>query len=255
MPHFKIYPLSTGTFYTAETSLLYYLANDANPGVKIPAVYWMFVLRGPDVVILVDNGPGDPATWGAKYHHNYERLPDQEPIAALKKLGLSPDAVDIVINTHLHWDHCHANHLFSKATIRVQAAEIQEALKPVPAHRSLYTPAEANPPWIQAMSRTVPVNGDEELLPGIQILALPSHTIGFQSVLVDTAIGPILVAGDILPYFDNWTGRWGYDHIPSGIMEASLHQYYACFDRIEKIKPVAILPGVDPKVAETEVYG
>jgi len=91
--------------------------------------------------------------------------------------------------------------------------------------------------------------------PGIRIFAFPSHTIGFQSVLVETAEGPILVAGDILPYFDNWTGRWGYKHIPSGIMEAGLHEYYACFERIEELHPVVVLPGVDPKVAEREVYG
>jgi hypothetical protein len=58
-----------------------------------------------------------------------------------------------------------------------------------------------------------------------------SHTVGFQAVLVDTRSGPMIIAGDMLPYFDNWTGRWGLEHIPSGIFEAGLHEYYACFDR------------------------
>ena len=255
MTKYKIQPVSTGEYLEAETSLLYYLADDANPGVKIPAVYWMFVVRGPDTVVVVDNGPGDPQTWGRQYHHLYDRSPEQEPVAALAGIGLEPKDVDLIINTHLHWDHCHANHLFPNATIRVQGREIIEALNPVPAHRTLYTPASANPPWTQVIHKTIPVNGDEEILPGITAIALPSHTIGFQSVLVETEAGPILIAGDILPYYDNWTGRWGYEHIPSGIMEAGLHEYYRCFDRIEQIAPAAILPGVDPKVAEQAVYG
>ena len=44
MAHYTIRPVSTGSFAEAETSLLYYLADDRNAGVKIPAVYWMFVL-------------------------------------------------------------------------------------------------------------------------------------------------------------------------------------------------------------------
>ena len=59
----------------------------------------------------------------------------------------------------------------------------------------------------------------------------------------------------MLPYFDNWTGRWGLEHIPSGIFEVSLRDYYACFERIKRIDPVAVLPGVDPRLAEKEIYG
>jgi glyoxylase-like metal-dependent hydrolase (beta-lactamase superfamily II) len=79
---------------------------------------------------------------------------------------------------------------------------------------------------------------------------MPSHTVGFQTVLVETRRGPILIASDMLPYFDNWTGRWGLDHIPSGIFEDSLHEYYTCFDRIEEIDPVVVLPGVNPRLAK-----
>jgi N-acyl homoserine lactone hydrolase len=251
---YTIQPISAGSFAEAETSLLYYLADDRNAGVKIPAVYWMYLIRGQGSLFLVDTGPGDPDTWRT-YHHDYARSPDEEPVAALRRVGVAPEDVDVVINTHLHWDHCHANHLFPRAQIRVQAREIIEAMDPVPAHRAFYTPMNANPPWASVIQRTIPVNGDAELAPGIQAIALPSHTEGFQGVLVDTAAGPILIAGDMLPYYDNWEGRWGFEHIPSGIFAASLRDYYACFKRIEQLAPVAILPGVDPRVAERSMYG
>jgi N-acyl homoserine lactone hydrolase len=254
MARYTIQPVSTGSFAEAETSLLYYLADDRNAGLKIPAVYWIFVLRGEGGLVLVDTGPGEPAAW-KQLHHGYERTADEEPVAALRRLGIAPGDVDVVINTHLHWDHCHGNHLFPNAAVHVQAREIIEAMHPLPAHRGLYTPLNADPPWARVISRTVPVDGDAEILPGIRVLAMPSHTVGFQAVVVETASGPIVIAGDMLPYFDNWTGRWGLEHIPSGIFEASLHDYYACFERIKQIDPVAVLPGVDPRLAEKEIYG
>lgn len=254
MAHYTIQPISAGSFAEAETSLLYYLADDRNAGVKIPAVYWMFLIRGEGTLALVDTGPGDPAVW-SQHHHAFCRTPDEEPVAALGKLGIAPDDIDIVINTHLHWDHCNGNHLFPRAVIHVQAREIIDAMNPVPAHRAFYTPMTADPPWARVIQRTLPVNGDAEITPGVRVIAFPSHTEGFQGVLVETRRGPILIAGDMLPYFDNWTGRWGFEHIPSGIFAASLRDYYGCFDRIGQLAPAVILPGIDPRVAEKELYG
>jgi glyoxylase-like metal-dependent hydrolase (beta-lactamase superfamily II) len=254
MAHYTITPLRGGSFAEAETSLLYYLADDRNAGLKIPAVYWMFLVHGEGVCFLVDTGPGDPETW-QQYHHAFERAPDEEPAHALASVGVSPDDVQVVINTHLHWDHCNGNHLFSKAEIRVQAREIIEAMDPLPAQRAFYSPMHADPPWARVIQRTRPVRGDYELVPGVTLLSFPSHTEGSQGVLVSTRVGPILIAGDVLPYFDNWHGRWGFEHIPSGIFAASLRDYYACFERIEALAPAVVLPGVDPRIAEQASYG
>jgi glyoxylase-like metal-dependent hydrolase (beta-lactamase superfamily II) len=254
MAHYTIQPLRGGSFAEAETSLLYYLADDRNAGVKIPAVYWMFLVRGEGACFLVDTGPGDPETW-RQHHHDFSRTPEEEPLAALRSVGVAAEDVQVVINTHLHWDHCNGNHLFPNAQIRVQAQEIVDAMDPLPAHRAFYSPMRADPPWARAIQRTLPVRGDYELAPGITLLALPSHTEGSQGVLVSTGEGTILIAGDVLPYFDNWTGRWGFEHIPSGILAASLRDYYACFERIESLAPALVLPGVDPRIAERTTYG
>jgi N-acyl homoserine lactone hydrolase len=136
-----IQPVRAGSFAEAETSLLYYLADDRNAGVKIPAVYWMFLIRGEGMLALVDTGSGDPELW-RQHHHAFSRTPDEEPIAALERVGVSADDVDIVINTHLH---CNGNHVFPKAAIRVQAREILEALDPLPAHRALLHAAQCRP--------------------------------------------------------------------------------------------------------------
>src|SRR6266508_3815079 len=254
MPHYTTQPLRGGSFAEAETSLLYYLADDRNAGLKIPAVYWMYLIRGEGACLLVDTGPGAPDTW-RQYHHDFQRTPEEEPVVALRGVGVAAEDVQVVINTHLHWDHCNGNDLFPNAEIRVQAREIVEAMDPLPAHRSFYSPMQANPPLARAIQRIRPVHGDGELAPGVSLLGFPSHTEGFQGVLVSTKIGPVLIAGDMLPYFDNWHGRWGFQHIPSGIFAASLRDYYTCFARVEAIAPALVLPGVDPRVAEHTQYG
>ncbi len=82
MPHYTIQPLRGGSFAEAETSLLYYLADDRNAGLKIPAVYWMYLIRGEGACLLVDTGPGAPDTW-RQYHHDFQRTPEEEPVRAV----------------------------------------------------------------------------------------------------------------------------------------------------------------------------
>jgi glyoxylase-like metal-dependent hydrolase (beta-lactamase superfamily II) len=252
---YTIEPIRTGSFAEAETSFLYYLAHDDQYGVKTLAIYWVFLIRGSDALILVDTGPADPDPATVAVHHDFQRSPDESLLTALAARGIRPTDIDVVVNTHLHWDHCSGNDQFPKAEILIQESEIIEALDPVPAHQTLYTPARLDPAWIRAIPQTKPVRGDAEPAPGITLVHLPSHTVGSQAVLVETVKGPILIAGDITPYFDNWSGRWGHKHVPSGAFQSSLRQYYDAFERIEAIAPIIVLPGNDPRVADHPTYG
>ena len=85
------------------------------------------MVSGEGALVVVDTGPGEPKTW-KKLHHTHDRTPGEEPLNALKRIGISPEDVDVVIYTHLHWDHCHANHLFPNAVVKVQSGEIIEAI-------------------------------------------------------------------------------------------------------------------------------
>ncbi len=255
MAKYTVRPINTGFNDEAETTYHYYLPDHISAGVKIDEIYWMFLAESRDTLILIDTGPGDPETWGRQVHHHYERHPEQVPTLALANLGIAPEDIDIVINTHLHWQNCHNNHLFPRAVIYIQASEIEEALDPVDPHRRFYTPPEMQPPWMQCLDRTRLLHGTTEIADGVQAIAMPSHTLGFQGVLLDSVKGPIFIAGDFIPYYDNWSGRWGMQHIPSGIMQSSLREYYQCFSELEEIDPAIILPGVDPKVGEHDIYG
>ena len=126
------------------------------------------------------------------------KLPDKlaqiyrQPAKLLDNLhaaGVAPEDIDIVINTHLHFDHCGGNHLFAGRPIYVQRQELDDA-------RSLddYTIRE----WVEAPGvRYVPVDGELELLPGLRLVPAPGHTRGMQIVVVETGGRPAVVGGDV----------------------------------------------------------
>jgi glyoxylase-like metal-dependent hydrolase (beta-lactamase superfamily II) len=90
-------------------------------------------------------------------------------LESLAHLLIEPEEVDMVINTHSHFDHCANNHLFSRA--RFLAAK----------------------------------DGDV-IAPGVNVLATPGHTTDSISVLVE-ADQAIVIAGDALPTFGNFAKR------------------------------------------------
>jgi glyoxylase-like metal-dependent hydrolase (beta-lactamase superfamily II) len=245
-------PIRTGVFEEAEVSFLFYMREEW--GRKIPAVYWMFLLEDGRHRVLVDTGPASPE-FGRRHHHDYTRTPEEEPVAALARLGVRPEQIDLVVNTHLHWDHCGHNDAFPNAIVYVQADELVEALHCNPSHRIFYTDPRAWPPWLRAIDRTVPLRGDAELLPGLRALHLPGHTDGFQGVLVETDRGrPIVIAGDAVPYLANLYPPDGGSPAISGIHMSGVREYYRTFERIRALDPLHVMPGNDPAIGERELY-
>jgi glyoxylase-like metal-dependent hydrolase (beta-lactamase superfamily II) len=213
----------------------------------------MWLIEGAGNKILVDTGGGDPA-WSARYHHPLERKEHEDPVRAIEGLGLQAEDIDIVINTHLHWDHCFNNDLFPNAKILVQATELRQAILPLPCH-ALYYESQLigmTPPWLKALARIEAVEGAVEIADGISLVPLPGHTLGFQGVLVQLRSGPCLIAGDLCPLFENWHGNEKATHLPPGI-HVNLVDCYESFRRIESLADL-VLPGHDVKVLEKEVY-
>jgi N-acyl homoserine lactone hydrolase len=130
----------------------------------------------PDGLILVDTGmidstPELDAEWSPT-------LPDE-----------LVRSVAIVVNTHLHFDHCGGNRLFPGVPIHVQRRELADART-----EDDYT----IPEWVDFPGATyVEHDGEAELVPGVRLLPAPGHTAGHQIVLVETDEGPIVLGGDV----------------------------------------------------------
>ena len=140
---------------------------------------YVHLIDHPDGRILVDTG----------LTQLHPAVADMDPrLIPVSEWGFDPAAVDIVVNSHLHFDHCGGNHLFAGKPFYVQRRELDDALGP-----EEYTIRE----WVEAPGvEYVALDGEHEILPGIRVLPAPGHTPGSQVVVVDTGPRPVVVAGD-----------------------------------------------------------
>jgi N-acyl homoserine lactone hydrolase len=97
--------------------------------------------------------------------------------------------VAVVVNTHLHFDHCGGNRLFPGVPIHVQRRELADART-----QDDYTIRE----WVDFPGATyVEHDGAAEILPGVRLVPAPGHTKGHQIVVVETGEGPVVLGGDV----------------------------------------------------------
>jgi N-acyl homoserine lactone hydrolase len=142
-----------------------------------------FVIKHPRAgAILVDTGVGFPDELVTEW-----RVVNRRAADALAEHDLSPADVRIVINTHLHFDHCGQNAVFKHAPFYVQRGELERARRE----------EEVTAEWFDfAGARFELVDGDAEIAEGVRVVATPGHTVGHQSVIVDANGGGALMIGD-----------------------------------------------------------
>jgi N-acyl homoserine lactone hydrolase len=142
-----------------------------------------FVIKHPRAgAILVDTGVGWPTELVKEW-----KVVNRHAADALAEHDLSPADVRIVINTHLHFDHCGQNAVFKHAPFYIQRPELERA------RREEGLTAE----WFDfAGARFELVDGDAEIAEGVRVVATPGHTVGHQSVVIETADGGALMIGD-----------------------------------------------------------
>jgi glyoxylase-like metal-dependent hydrolase (beta-lactamase superfamily II) len=106
----------------------------------------------------------------------------------LAKFGLQPDDIDIVIVTHLHWDHIELARMFVNAKFIVQEDELNAA-------RNAKYPVEGYMKELFEGLNFEIIKGDAQVIEGIKVLLTPGHTAGGQSVAVETEKGTAVIAG------------------------------------------------------------
>ncbi len=152
-----------------------------------------YALRHTSGVLLFDTGFGfGNAELDERYH------PVARPILeVLRAAGIERTDITAVANCHLHADHAGQNGAFDGTPIHVQASEWALA------HTVDHTILE----WIDTPGATYEfTDGDREIAPSIRVVATPGHTRGHQSLLVDTADGPVVLAGQACYTVGEWIG-------------------------------------------------
>ncbi|GHH80514.1 hypothetical protein GCM10018793_35760 [Streptomyces sulfonofaciens] len=141
-----------------------------------------YLVRHPEGLLLFDTGMGvaDP---GTEAHYRPRR---RDLAAALAAAGTALADVSLVVNCHLHFDHCGGNALLARTPILVQDTELAAA------RRDGYTVPELVD-FPGAAYREL--SGEAEIWPGVWVVPTPGHTDGHQSLVVRQADGTAVLAG------------------------------------------------------------
>jgi len=146
----------------------------------------MLVVTDEDVV-LIETGCGD-ATDKIGKGYNFRR--ERSLIEDLKDKGFGTDDVTMVINTHLHFDHCGWNNSFKKARFLVQKAELDYSFNPHKFQRDGYYRRYFEDIKFELLE------GDHEVSKDLRLVFTPGHTPGHQSVVVRWRGRNIVFCGD-----------------------------------------------------------
>ncbi|MER3545855.1 MAG: MBL fold metallo-hydrolase [Chloroflexota bacterium] len=190
---------------------------------RVPFALNCLLVRSQGKTILVDTGMGDRLTAEERAQWNLER-PEGGLLQALARLGVSPADVDIVINTHLHADHCGGNTClqdgqpvatFPNAEYWVQRLEYAEACFPNERTRATYIAANFRP--LEASGQLRLLNGDTRVTSEVRTVITRGHTRAHQSVILEAGGDPVLYVADMASFavhFERLAWLTAYDVEP-----------------------------------------
>jgi glyoxylase-like metal-dependent hydrolase (beta-lactamase superfamily II) len=164
-----------------------------------------FLVRGGEKTVLVETGIGGRLPGRLAELYALDR--GEGLAAALAGAGVLPEEIDVVINTHLHFDHCGGNTrrdeaggvvpVFPRAEHVVQRAEWEDALRPNDRDRGSYLPDNYLP--LERAGRIRLAAGEERVAPGVTVVPAPGHTRGHQAVKVEGGGRTLFILGDMVP--------------------------------------------------------
>jgi len=213
-------------YFTLDKSFLVF---GKYQGIKYKAALKPLLVRTEKETIMIDTGIG---TLPPKYDkfHEVIRGRDEELRSSMKNAGIRPDDVTLVINTHLHFDHCGNNRLFPRAKFMVQTDEVRYAYFP-----DRFMQVSYLRDFFDHEGDYLPLKGAYQIEEGVELLPTPGHTIGHQSVVVRWRGRNLVYAGDAAPLAENVEKR----NIPGMIFDTA--QGLESIDRLRKIEdPVYI---------------
>ncbi len=165
-----------------DRSVWTYLRNFGQP---ITVGQYVWYIQGTKETILVD--AGSSTEHAAKLGQSYKEV--QTVDSGLSKLGLSTGDIDLVILTHLHYDHVAQASRFPKARFLIQKDELAFARNPHPVFALAYPKA-----FFDGLRFEV-IDGDTRVCDEVSVLKTPGHTPGGQSVSIKTAQGIVIISG------------------------------------------------------------
>jgi glyoxylase-like metal-dependent hydrolase (beta-lactamase superfamily II) len=200
------------------------LEPDSSNRVRIGLNCLLVRARGKN--ILIDTGIG--SKWDARSLARYAIAHETDLISELQKRGLAPEDIDLVINTHLHFDHAGTNTIerngrvepaFPRARYIVQRGEFEHACSPHERDRASYSPADFEP--VMEAGQFDLIEGDSEIVPGITAIRVAGHNRDLQCVKIESEGETAFAFADLIPTTAHLPPAWvmGFDLYPVDTME------------------------------------
>jgi glyoxylase-like metal-dependent hydrolase (beta-lactamase superfamily II) len=212
------------------------IPDDGDPRAGEKMVVCAYLIHHPDGLVLFDTGIGSGDEEFETFYNPVRRSLDD----ALASVGVGVGDVRIVANCHLHADHCGGNPRFGGTPIFAQSAEVESA------RGEDYTiPALVEFP----NARYELHDGEADVASGIRIVPTPGHTVGHQSLVVETTEGRIVLAGQAVGNASDYArAQYAWQLRRGGSPEPVTYPDWVA--RFQELDPVRILFAHDTCVWE-----
>jgi len=219
-----------GAFFGVVPKVLWEKRIRADGSNRITVGLNSLLVRDGRQTVLIETGIGPKLTEKQRSIHNHQaRL-----MKSFEEVGIAPDEVDIVINTHLHFDHCGWNThyrdgkavaTFPRAKYFVQRGEVEHAHEQHERDRVSYMTDNYDP--LIASGQMELLEGDAEIVPGISVKLYPGHTQNLQAVIVRSGGATLCYPSDLVPTSHHLDPTWvmAYDLFPLTCI-ANRHRFY-----------------------------
>jgi N-acyl homoserine lactone hydrolase len=223
-----LYALQNGFLGVTRSLLFYGEFSEARAQIPITC----YVVRTSDAVLLFDTGVSPRAVPGLMRNDSLAHFTDEDLLVhRLSSIGLATGDVDLVVLSHLHYDHAGGAEFFTKSELIAQKDEYAYAYNPASFFASFYYRKNFDLPG----HRWRLLDGDAELAPGVTVLRTDGHTPGHHSLLVQLPqMGPVILAGDCC----YWQEHVEHERVPGVVWNPTL-----ALHAIKKLKTIARLTG------------
>lgn len=199
------FSLDGGAMFGIIPKLLWSRNNPPDEYNRIKLIVRLLLIRGKNRNILIDTGIGTKLTKKQKEIYQLNNK-DFNLISSLLSFGLKTDDITDVILTHLHFDHAGGSTfwengvlklLFPNAKHYVQKSQWNQSLNPTEKDRGSFMPDDYLP--LKEYGVLELLDGNHELLPGINIIVFNGHTPGLQALKISDEKTTLLFCSDLLP--------------------------------------------------------
>jgi glyoxylase-like metal-dependent hydrolase (beta-lactamase superfamily II) len=198
------FKLDGGAMFSVVPKVIWNRTNPADERNRIQLGTFSLLIDDGKRKILVETGCGDKIDEKFRDIYAIERT---NAVKGVEQAGVTPKQIDVVINTHLHFDHAGGNTVldakgaavpaFPNAEYICQQREWDWAQAPSPRDRASYLPDDFLP--VERAGQLRFVEGEQELFPGVTVIPTPGHNDGHQSVLITDRSRQAIYGTDLFP--------------------------------------------------------